>query len=511
VNKQQSCLLMEYMMPTEIILELKNISKIYPGVKALDDVSIKFNKGEVHAIVGENGAGKSTLIKILTGAILPNEGKIIYCGKEYDHFKPVQAIHLGISAIYQEFNLVPYLSVAENIFYGREIMNGPFVNITEMNRLTRQYCEEMGVNINPKSLVKELGVAQQQIVEIIKSISQEVKILIMDEPTAPLTKTEIEAMFEMVKKLKKNGVTIIYISHRLEELYEICDSVSIMRDGKYITTQNVSEITRKEIISFMVGRELGESFPEKVYKSDEVVLEIKNLSNIKLKDISLTLKKGEILGIGGLVGSGRTSFARAVFGAYGINNGEILLNGKKVMLKSPAEAIGKKIGLLPEDRKQQGLLLGLSIKENISYGILDRISNRSFINSRKEKSICTGLINELHIKTPGYMQIARNLSGGNQQKVVIAKWLASECEILIFDEPTRGIDVGAKHEIYILLKNLAESGKSIIMISSEMPELIGMSDRIIVMHEGRITGILEKDEFSQEKILELACRNEGVS
>lgn len=494
-------------MATDNILELNNITKVYPGVKALEDVTISFRKGEVHALLGENGAGKSTLIKILTGAITPNGGEIILDGISYSQLTPTLAIDLGISAIYQEFNLIPFLSVAENVFYGREIVKGPFIDKAKMNSLTLEYCKEMGVTLNPKSLVSDLGVAYQQIVEIVKCVSQKARILIMDEPSAPLTKNEIEAMFRIVAKLKQNGVTIIYISHRLEEIFEICDRVSIMRDGKYIATKNVKDITRKDLIVNMVGRELGEVYPCKTDASKEVILEVENLYTSKLKNISFQLKKQEILGFGGLVGAGRTELARAIFGADKIISGKIRLHNKCIQIRSPKDAINHCIGLLPEDRKQHGLILGLSIKENITFGILDKISTNSFIRQKHENNLCEKLKIDLKIKTPDIMQKAKNLSGGNQQKVVLSKWLAMKCDVLIFDEPTRGIDIGAKQEIYRLLKDLAESGISIIMISSEMPELIGMSDRIIVMHEGKITGELSKEEYSQEKILELASGN----
>lgn len=491
-------------MEQDIILEICGISKEFPGVQALDNVSVSFRRGEVHALLGENGAGKSTLIKILTGAQPPTSGMIRIDGKEYNALTPQQAKQLGITAIYQEFNLFPSLDISENIFYGRELKKGPFRNRRLMDEYTRKYCRDMGIELNPRTLVKDLGVAHQQIVEIIKSISVNARILIMDEPTAPLTNREVEAMFRIIRRLKEDGVTIIYISHRLEELYEICDRVTVLRDGKYIMTDEVKNLTREQMIAAMVGRELGETYPEQNSKSSEVVLEVRNLTNARLKDVSFRLYKGEILGIGGLVGAGRTELARALFGADPLTKGDILRNQIEIKIGSPKDAIVHRIGLLPEDRKQAGLILGLSIRENISYGILKHISKLSIVNQKQEKQLCQTLIEELGIKTPSMNQLAGNLSGGNQQKVVIAKWLATECDILIFDEPTRGIDVGAKQEIYALLRSLTQQGKSIIMISSEMPELIGMSDRIIVMHEGRIAGELQSDEFSQERIMAYA-------
>ena len=486
------------------ILRMNNITKVFPGVVALDNVCLEFEEGEVHAIVGENGAGKSTLIKILTGAHMPTKGTIALFGKEYSHFTPHEAIEKGISAIYQEFILVPYLTVAENIFFGREKTNGVFLKKAEMNQMTRELCREMGVDVDPRAKVKDLGVAYQQIVEIVKAVSQNAKILVMDEPSAPLTTNEIEAMFNVVRKLKENKVTVLYISHRLEEIFEICDRVSIMRDGKYITTAKTDEISKKEIIAYMVGRELGETFPGGAGNSDEIVLKADHLSTAKVNDVSFTLKKGEILGFGGLVGAGRTETAMALFGVDALTGGSVELNGKPIRVKSPKDAIGKGIGLIPEDRKKYGLVLSMQVKENITYGILKNISKAMFVNKKKEEEISEKLREELTIKTPSLKQRAKNLSGGNQQKVVLAKWLATKCDILIFDEPTRGIDVGAKQEIYHLMNDLTKNGKSIIMISSEMPELIGMSDRIVIMHEGSIAGELARAEYSQQRILEIA-------
>lgn len=486
------------------ILRIKNISKVFPGVKALDDISLDFEEGEVHAIVGENGAGKSTLIKLLTGAHEPSTGTIELYGKEYSHFTPHEAMDKGIAAIYQEFILVPYLTVAENIFFGKEKIKGIFLDESEMNNMTHELCMEMGIDLNPKKRIKELGIAYQQIVEIIKAVSQEAKILVMDEPSAPLTTKEIGFMFEIVRKLKEKGVTIIYISHRLEEVFEICDRISILRDGKYVITKKVSEITKKEIMAHMVGRELGESFPGGAGGSDEIILEAQNITNNKIKNVSFQLRKGEILGFGGLVGAGRTETAMAIFGEDLIHEGTILFNGKPLKIKSPKHAIENGIGLIPEDRKRHGLVLSMSVLENITYSILKRISKWLFILRAENQKIAESHKESLSIKTPNLKQRTQNLSGGNQQKVVIAKWLATKCEVLIFDEPTRGIDVGAKQEIYHLMNELTKNGKSIIMISSEMPELIGMSDRILVMHDGRINGELNSGEFSQEKILEIA-------
>jgi len=486
------------------ILKMNNITKVFPGVVALDNVSMEFEEGEVHAIIGENGAGKSTLIKILTGAHEPSSGTIDFFGQTYTHFTPHEAIEKGISAIYQEFILIPYLTVAENIFFGREEVNGIFLKKAEMQQKTRELCKEMGVDVNPRTRVKDLGVAYQQIVEIVKAVSHNAKVLVMDEPSAPLTTKEIEAMFNVVRKLKEKGVTILYISHRLEEIFEICDRVSIMRDGKYIKTAKTCDITKKELIAHMVGRELGENFPGGCGETGDVLLKADSLNTGKIKNISFELKRGEILGFGGLVGAGRTETAMALFGVDALKSGQITVNGKPVRIKSPKDAIKMGIGLIPEDRKKFGLVLSMEVRENITYAILGSISNFSFIKKKRETEISTTLREELKIKTPSLRQRCKNLSGGNQQKVVLAKWLATKCDVLIFDEPTRGIDVGAKQEIYYLMNELTKQGKAIIMISSEMPELIGMSDRILIMHEGAVAGELAKHEYSQEKILEIA-------
>ena len=496
----------------ETILSFNNITKLFPGVRALDNVTMQFRKGEIHAIVGENGAGKSTLIKILAGAYQPTEGNIQVFGNTYSansHYTPHESLAMGISVIYQEFNLIPYLSVAENVFYGRETTKGGLIDRKLMASETRRLCLEMGIELDPKTRVKDLSVAYQQIVEIVKSLSRDVKIVVMDEPTAPLTNKEIESLFGIVRKMKSKGVTVLYISHRLEEVFEICDRVSVMRDGKYITTKNTNEVGIKELIGFMIGRELSQDYPPAAGRGADVVLAVKGLTTNKIKDVSFELHKGEILGLGGLVGSGRSEAVRALFGADRLKNGEITVFGKKRRISSPTDAIRYNIGLLPEDRKRQGLVIGMQVKENITYGILRVLSRFGLVSASAQKRICLELKDSLNIKTPKITQITRNLSGGNQQKVVLAKWLATKCDILIFDEPTRGIDVGTKQEIYNLMRELTKQGKSIIMISSEMPELIGMSDRIVIMHEGRVNGIIARESFSQEKILEIASGTNG--
>lgn len=488
----------------DVILRVKNICKHYPGVKALEDVSFDIRKGEVHAICGENGAGKSTLIKILTGAAEPTSGTIEFKGTEYTKLTPKQSMELGISVIYQEFSLIPYLSVAENIFYGREIKKGIIRNITAMEKQARELCQEMGVDIDVKKRVCDLGIAYQQIVEILKAVSQKSEFIIMDEPTAPLTVRETEVFFRIIKKLKEENVTIIFISHRLEEVFEICDRVTVFCDGRYIVTKDVKDIDKKGLITYMVGRELSDDYPVPKRKIGETVLKVDHLKNKQVKDISFELHKGEILGFGGLVGAGRTELARAIYGADPVHSGDIVFMGKKYVPKSPQKALEAGIGLIPEDRKAQGCVLSLRIRENIVYSILKRISHLSVIQKKKEEEYTEKYIKEMNIKTPSPEQLVKNLSGGNQQKVVLAKALATDCEVLIFDEPTRGIDVGAKQEIYGLMCKLVESGKSVIMISSEMPELFGMSDRIIVMSNGEKAGELKKGEYSQTTVLEMA-------
>ncbi|MDC7227969.1 MAG: sugar ABC transporter ATP-binding protein [Spirochaetales bacterium] len=496
-------------MDENLILEARNVSKGFPGVQALDDVTFNLRKGEVHALIGENGAGKSTLIKILTGAHQLDSGEILLEGEALTNLTPHHAMECGISAIYQEFNLVPYLTVAENIYLGREFMKSVFVDMDKMNESASEIFGAMGVAINPSIQVSDLSVAYKQLVEIGKAVSQNSSILILDEPTAALTNKETENLFKLIKKLRSEGVSIIYISHRLEELQEIADRITVLRDGRYIDTVNIADTDRAGLISLMVGRELGMDFPKPTPASDEIVLEVKKLSTENLlDDINFKLRKGEILGFGGLVGAGRTEVARALFGLDNVTQGEIIIHGKKVVNRNPSGAIGNGIGLIPEDRKDQGVLLNLSIRENIGYTFIKQISDWIFVNRRKERGLVDEFQKKLNIKCSSTEQRVSNLSGGNQQKVVLAKWLAGDCDILIFDEPTRGIDVGAKQEIYNLIKELAEDGKGIILISSEMPELIGMSERIIVMHEGVIEGELSASDVSQEKILDLASGKE---
>ena len=486
------------------ILELKHISKQYTGVKALDDVFISFRRGEVHALMGENGAGKSTLIKTLSGAIQPNDGEIVFEGTTYTHMEPHQAMELGIHVIYQEFNMMPELSVAENIFMGQQLGGGVLFNKSITEERAQKILDGMHVKINAKETVKNLSVANMQLVEIAKALTRDVKVLVMDEPTAPLTDAEVETLFEIVQMLKSKGVTIIYISHRIAEVFQISDRVSVLRDGRFIKTVMTNEVDRDELIRLMVGREVSDTYPKRDFAPGEVVLELRDVCGNGVENVSFAVRSGEIFGLSGLVGAGRTETMRMIFGADPIDSGEVLLNGQPVHPKHPAEAVKLGIGLIPEDRKQQGLLLDLPIFTNISMATMRDISHFTVVNSRAEKENVNRLVEAVTIKTPSIAQLVRNLSGGNQQKVVLAKWLAANCKVLIFDEPTRGIDVGARHEIYKLMNELCRQGIAIVMISSDMEEILGMSDRIMVLCEGHQAGILEREAFSQETILSLA-------
>jgi ribose transport system ATP-binding protein len=484
---------------------MQNITKIYPGVTALDDVSVDFEKGEIHALMGENGAGKSTLIKTLSGAVMPDSGRICLDGKSYTEILPDQAHSLGIGVIYQEFNLMPALSVAENIFMDKLVGRPYWLDLKAMEKETEKLFKKMQMNINPKTLIQNLSMAEMQLVEIAKALSRQVKILIMDEPTAPLTTNEVEILFSIIKKLKENdGVTIIYISHRISEVFDLADRVTIMRDGRKIATHSIKEITQDLLIKEMVGRELGDAFPKANKRIGEVVLKVDKLSGNGVEDVSFELHRGEVLGIAGLVGAGRTEIMRVLFGAEKPDSGGIILNGQPLMPKNPRQMINKGIALIPEDRKLQGVILELPIFQNISLPNIKKITRFGILLKTAENVMVSSQIKALRISTPSMRQIVKNLSGGNQQKVALAKWLAGSSNIFIFDEPTRGIDVGAKQEIYRIINNLCEQGMSIIMISSEMEELLGMSDRILVLYEGSQMGIIEKGEFSQELVLRLA-------
>ena len=493
-------------MSEEYVLELEHIRKEYPGVVALKDVTLQLRKGEVLGLIGENGAGKSTLIKCCSGAVIPTSGKIKVNGKEFDRMTPQLAAENGIAIIYQEFNNVGELSAAENLFLGRPIRNGIMIDRKAMEEEAARAFDQLQIKINPRELVKNLSVGYQQMIEIAKAIQQNAKVLIMDEPSAPLTSNEVENMFKVVELLREQGVSIIYISHRLEEIFRLSDRIEVIRDGEYVTTLITPQATVDELIRLMVGREMTQKYPARKPCIDEsrVVLELRNVTGNGDHDISLKLHAGEVLGLGGLVGAGRTELAEVIFGSKPKESGQILLNGQEINPKAPREAIDLGIALVPEDRKRHGALLTNSIKNNINMPIYERISKASVINSGTEKSTAEKYRTEIQIKCPNINQLVKNLSGGNQQKVILGKWLAADSQLIIFDEPTRGIDVGAKYEIYKLINDLVESGRSVLMISSEMEELIGMSDRIIVLAEGQMTGELTKEEFNADTIMAYA-------
>jgi len=496
-------------MNKEPILKIDNISKSFPGVQALDNVSIEIQKGEVHAIVGENGAGKSTLIKIISGAYLKDSGKIIFDGEELNISTPIECISLGISTVHQELRLVEELTVAENIFLGAPIENtsplGKMINWKETREAAKRLVDSMDIDVDVTVTVSELSIAKKQIVEICKALSRKARLLIMDEPSATLTEKELKVLFTIIEKLKKDGITTIYISHRLEEIFEIADRVTVMRDGKHIVTDDVGNMDRKKLIAYMVGREIDNIYPKRMINKGKVLLEVRNLT-IKgvLNDITFDLHEGEILGIAGLVGSGRTELARAIFGVDKIDSGGAYLRGDSTPINGIQDAIKKKIALMPEDRKAQGIIPELPVGMNISLVGIDKIVKNSFLNSRSERKDTEEFIKKLRIQTPKWDQLIKYLSGGNQQKCVLAKWLYVDSDLVIFDEPTRGIDVGAKQEIYKLLRDLAKQGKGIIMISSELPEVLGISHRILVMHDGKITGEVDPEKTNQEEIMHLA-------
>lgn len=487
----------------EVLIRMENISKEFPGVKALKNVNFEIKKGEVHALVGENGAGKSTLIKILSGVYSKDSGKIYFDGREVEINSPKEAQQLGISVIHQELNLCLHLTVAQNIFLGREFVKNGVIDEKKQNEEAKKILEKLNVNIDPAEYVKNFSVSQQQMVEIAKAISMEAKVIIMDEPTSAISEKETEELFKVIGELKKQGKSIIYISHRLEELNRIVDRVTVLRDGEHIITANFRDLTIDDIIRYMVGRKLEEKYPRVYVNRGKKILEVRGLSQgTRLKDISFDLYEGEILGFAGLVGAGRTEVARAIFGADKFDKGEILINGKKVEINSPIDAIKNGLAYVPEDRKLTGLALNLSVLANITLATMDNVVNMlGVINSVKERKIGEKIIRDLKIKTPSLFQRVQNLSGGNQQKVIVGRWLLREPQIYIFDEPTRGIDVGAKIEIYNILNNLKQEGKGIIVISSELPEIMGITDRVVVMCEGRITAILETSKTTQEEIM----------
>lgn len=495
----------------DYILEFKGIGKYFPGVQALKDVSFTVRKGEILALLGENGAGKSTLMKILAGAYIKDEGEIYIDGKPADITCPEDSERLGVAIIYQEFNLVPGLTVAENIFMRRQPKKNGMIDWKRMNQMAQAIIDEIDINIRPTDIVNTLTVAEQQMVEICKAVSLNSKILIMDEPTSALTESETQKLFNVVRSLNKKDVTMIFITHRMDEVFEICTNTVILRDGQFITAAPISELTLDQIIEYIVGRSLTEIYPERDNEIGEEYLEVRNLTDggKRVHPSSFVAHKGEILGFAGLVGAGRTELMRLIFGADKIKGGTVRIGGKKVHIRNEKDAIRFGIGLVPEDRRRQGLVLALNVRENIIMANYEHQKTWFYLDPQKEKQVCAKYIDKLLIKTPGQTQYAKFLSGGNQQKIAVAKWLNCNPDIIILDEPTRGIDVNAKYEIYNIIIQLAREGKVIIFVSSELPELIGMCDRIIVMHEGKISGEVTGGEMNQKSIMYLATVEGG--
>ncbi len=488
----------------DYVLEMRGITKTFPGVVALDDVSLSVQRGTVHALIGENGAGKSTLMKILNGVYAASRGEIFLDGEKLELHGVKDAQRKGISIIFQEFNLVNSLTVAENIFLGR-YNDKNVIDWSSLKRQAKELLDRLGFSFNVDQPVGRLSTAEKQLVEIAKALSLNAKIIVMDEPTSSLTKNEVELFFPIIRRLREDGITVIYISHKLEEVFQICDRVSVMRDGKIVGESDVRDITREQIIEMMVGRSLSMEYPKRTAVPGEVVMEVKHLNRgKKLHDISFQLHRSEILGIAGLVGAGRTELAEALFGSDPAESGDIIINSEKKVIRTTAEGMKNSIGMLTEDRKETGLMLDMDLVRNITITKLKSVSRGILLDRRKEAGVAGDYVDKLSIKTPSVHQTVNNLSGGNQQKVVMAKWLFSGADILILDEPTRGIDVGAKYEIYCLMNQLTEQGKAIIMISSELPEVLGMSDRILVMHEGRIKGELTGEDKNANRVMQLA-------
>lgn len=497
------------------IISLSGINKSFPGVKALTNISIDFYSGEVHVLLGENGAGKSTLIKIIAGVYQADTGSMKFNGEEVNFKNTREALAKGISVIHQELSVIPDLTVAENIFLGREpkLKKTNLIDIKKMNAEAQKILDSIGIQISSSSVIRDLSNADKQMVEIARAVSQNSAVVIMDEPTSSISEKEVNSLFTVINKLKKNNVAVIYISHKLKEITAIGDRITILRDGNLVKTALLSEITEDDMITLMVGRQMTQFYyrADEDAVKDETVLKVEKLTRSGVfQDVSFELKKGEILGVAGLIGAGRTEVMRAVFGADKFDSGKCWAFGKEVHFTSPRQAIRAGIGLIPEDRRGQGLLLGKSVKENTSLACLYENSSHGAINQKWEADIAKEYIGLLHTKTPNENSLVQNLSGGNQQKVVIAKWLAAKSKILIMDEPTRGIDVNAKAEIYLLMKKFVENGGSIIMVSSEMPEIIGVSNRIMVMCEGRVSGVLDNQrEIAEKDIMKLASMNAG--
>ncbi|MBN1345717.1 MAG: sugar ABC transporter ATP-binding protein [Phycisphaerae bacterium] len=485
---------------------MRGIDKSFPGVRALRGVDLTLCVGEVLALVGENGAGKSTLIKVLSGAHLPDHGTIRIDGEPARIASPIDAQRSGVAVIYQEFNLVPSLSARENIFLGRERSRAGFLRHRDEHRQAMALFDRVGVRVDPDAPCRTLTVAQQQIVEIAKALSLDARIIVMDEPSATLTGQEVERLFAIIRDLRSQSIGVIYISHRLDEIFDLADRVMVMRDGEHIATRPIGEVTRGGLIEMMVGRKIDSEFPKQPAPIGKDRLVVRNLSRgAKVRDVSFSVRSGEVVALTGLVGAGRSETARLIFGADRLDSGSIELDGRRLRIRNPRDAIRNGICLLTEDRKAQGLVLGLSVRENFALPNLPQLTWGGFVRQRRERDLFGRYVESLRIKIPHQEEPAKNLSGGNQQKVVLAKWLASRSEVVIFDEPTRGIDVGSKYEIYLLINELVAQGKAILMISSELPEVLGMADRILVMHEGRITGeIADVAAATQEQVMRLA-------
>jgi rhamnose transport system ATP-binding protein len=489
----------------DLVLEANSISKSFAGVKALKSVSFDLRAGEVHAVIGENGAGKSTLIKIITGAVTADAGTLKVHGELVPHMDPRVSKALGIAAIYQQPSLFPDLTVAENIALALEGRHAwRILDWKSRSRRAAELLHRAGASLDPEHLVATLGMPEQQLVEIAKAIGADARIVIMDEPTASLTEREVNSLFQVIARLRAEGVGVIYISHRLEEIAAVADRVTVLRDGESIATKRMDEVDRAELIRMMVGRELASIFPKREIIAGEIVLELRNVSNAVVQNVSLTVRKGEILGIAGLVGSGRTQLAETIFGLTPAASGEILLRGERVAIATPEAAIRRGIGYVPEDRPRHGAILEMSVAANTSLASLKKVAHRGLIDARKERKLAEHFVDRLRIKTPSVEMETGALSGGNQQKVALARWLAIDPSILILDEPTQGVDVGSKSEIHSLMADLAQQGLAIVMISSELPELLGMSDRIAVMHAGTIRGTLDRKDATQQAILSLA-------
>lgn len=493
-------------MSDDYILQMENISKSFPGVHALEHVQLAVRKGTVHALMGENGAGKSTLMKILIGMYTPSSGTISFKGKQVDIPDTATALKLGISMIHQELSPVPYMSIAENIWLGREPLNRfGLIDKVRMIANTRQLFEQLEINLKPTTLMKDISVANTQLVEIAKAISYNSSLIIMDEPTSAITEREVEHLFRMIRSVKAQGVSVIYITHKMDEVFQISDDITVLRDGKHINTMPAAQATRTSLITMMVGRELTDLFPKAEASIGEVVLSVRNLSRLnRVHDVSFDLRRGEILGLAGLMGSGRTETIETIFGVVKPIAGEVYVHGKKVDIRHPQDAIEHGMALLTEDRKLTGIMGVLSVRDNMMIASLSNFARGGLLNFRAINETGRREQAKLAIKTPSLNQLIKLLSGGNQQKVLVSRWLLTTPDILFLDEPTRGIDVGAKAEIHRLMGKLAQEGKAIVMISSELPEVLGMSDRVLVMHEGRVAGVFDRNEATQERIMQAA-------